>query len=115
MNNKHVQSIEQSMNKIRNNNLSVQKSKFPSISIPNIRRPPSKYLILILLAILGGIILCILMIPKYGIVGASIASSISYFLYSAIMIYKFLNTTKITFLKLIFPTKSDFQNLKKKL
>ena len=59
------------------------------------------------------IILCILMIPKYGIVGASIASSISYFLYSAIMIYKFSNTTKITFLNLIFPTKSDFQNLKK--
>ena len=65
MNNKHVQSIEQSMNKIRNNNLSVQKSKFPSISIPNIRRPPSKYLILILLAILGGIILCILIFAVY--------------------------------------------------
>lgn len=47
------------------------------------------------------VILCFILIPIYGIIGAAISSSISYFLYGSIMIYKFKKTSNFTLQKLI--------------
>lgn len=54
------------------------------------------------------ILLCFILIPIYGIIGAAISSSISYFLYGSIMIYKFKKTSNFTLQKLIV----NFSDLK---
>ena len=58
------------------------------------------------------IILCYILIPKDGIIGAAIASSISYFTYSAIMLFKFKNSSNFNFSSLII-TKSDLNEVSK--
>ena len=52
-------------------------------------------------SVIINIILCYILIPIYGIVGAAISSSVSYFIYGTIMIYKFKKTSNFALQKLI--------------
>ena len=63
-------------------------------------------------SVIVNILLCMILIPSFGIVGAAIASSISYFIYGIIMIIKFKNTTQISFLNLIIISRKDFKSMK---
>ena len=63
-------------------------------------------------SVIVNILLCFVLIPIFGIVGAAIASSISYFIYGIIMIIKFNNTTQISFLNLIIINRKDFKSMK---
>ena len=63
-------------------------------------------------SVIVNILLCFVLIPSFGIVGAAIASSISYFIYGIIMIIKFNNTTQISFLNLISINRKDFKSMK---
>jgi len=56
------------------------------------------------------IVLCFILIPKHGIIGAAIASTISYFMYGAIMLFKFKKTSNFTISNLMI-TKKDFKAL----
>ena len=66
-------------------------------------------------SVLLNIVLCFILIPIYGILGAAIASSISYFLYGIIMIFKFINATEIRVNKLILIDKKEIQDFRKSL
>jgi len=57
------------------------------------------------------ILLCFILIPKIGIIGAAIASTISYAIYALQMIFKFKKETAILYTQFIF-NKEDFLNLK---
>lgn len=46
-------------------------------------------------SVIINIVLCFVLIPKYGIIGAAVSSSISYFLYGIIMIIKFKKTSNL--------------------
>ncbi|MDB4410303.1 oligosaccharide flippase family protein [bacterium] len=54
------------------------------------------------------IIINYLLIPRLGIVGAAISSSISYLVYSLLYIYFYLRITSLTLSTLLIPKKSDF-------
>lgn len=64
-------------------------------------------------SVIVNILLCIILIPSFGISGAAIASSISYFMYGIIMIIKFKNTTQVSFLNLIMFDSKDLESIKK--
>ena len=64
-------------------------------------------------SVVVNVLFCLVLIPSYGIIGAAVASSISYLIYGALMIRKFINFTKIPFLNLITFDRNDLQNLKK--
>jgi O-antigen/teichoic acid export membrane protein len=63
--------------------------------------------------VIVNIVLCIWLIPLYGIIGAAIASSISYFLYGFIMIFKFIKFTDTRLLNLIIIGKQDVDYIKR--
>lgn len=52
-------------------------------------------------SVIVNIILCFILIPAYSIIGAAISSSISYFIYGSIMIYKFKKTSNFALRKLM--------------
>ncbi|HAF30467.1 MAG TPA: hypothetical protein DCG75_15600 [Bacteroidales bacterium] len=58
------------------------------------------------------VILAFVLIPDYGIVGAGIAASASYFTTTVVKIHYFIKLTGIKFLQL-FPVKNDLHNLLK--
>jgi len=62
----------------------------------SIGKPEELYKTSIITVIIN-ILLCFILIPKYGITGAAISSSISYFLYGTIMLYKFKKITNFAF------------------
>lgn len=53
------------------------------------------------------IVLCFLLIKDFGIIGASIASAVSYLSYAIVMVYKYLSTSQRT-LHSLSPQKKDF-------
>ncbi len=52
------------------------------------------------------IILCILLIPNYDMIGAAVASGISYFLFTIIMLIKFIKSSGVS-LKSFLPSSAD--------
>lgn len=63
-------------------------------------------------SVIVNVLLCFILIPSFGIVGAAIASSISYFIYGIIMIIKFKNTNQISILNLIIINRKDLRSIK---
>ena len=65
-----------------------------------------------LLALAVIVILNAAFTPAYGIYAASIASSAGYLVYFVFSIYKFSRQSKLTFVEMYSPLKSDFDSLK---
>ena len=65
------------------------------------------------LGLISTIILDVLMIPKYGIIGAAFASSISYFLTSIYVIFTMKNYLRVKVLDLFLLKKNDLLVIKK--
>ena len=57
------------------------------------------------------ILLDILLIPKYGIMGAAVATSISYFLLFAVLLYYLLAKEQLKFTEIFIIKKSDFTQI----
>ena len=55
-------------------------------------------------------VLSFIFIPQFGIIGAGIAASISYFTTTLVKIYYFIKITEVKLIQL-FPVKNDFRNL----
>ncbi len=72
-----------------------------------------KYSITSGVALVAMIGLDILLIPKLGLEGAAVASSISYILATVFIIYLFVRLTDVSPLDLLVPRKSDFSIYKK--
>ena len=68
-------------------------------------------LITLPLNIIGGLIL----IPKMGIIGAAIVSSITYSLFSFMLVYRFLTFTKTSLSNLFVLNRKDIEYIKSKL
>lgn len=79
------------------------------------RGHPLKYSFTSLLALVIMIFLDILLIPRFGINGAAIASSISYMSAAAAIVYIHLKLTGNSLKILLIPVKEDFISLKKYL
>ncbi|MFC1724242.1 polysaccharide biosynthesis C-terminal domain-containing protein [candidate division KSB1 bacterium] len=68
-----------------------------------------------LTALIMTVIFDIVLIPKYGIIGASIASSISYITCAGVFVYFFIKRTKLPITSFIIITKGDINYLIKML
>lgn len=66
------------------------------------------------LGIIVNVVLCLLWIPDHGSVGASWASSVSYFVVAAIMIVRYIQVTKLGLAELLLPRVSDFKFIRNK-
>ena len=64
-----------------------------------------------LVSVVFNLILNIILIPKYGLNGAAIATSISYTINFILRIFVFYRMSKISLLKIIFPTKEEMDIL----
>ena len=62
-----------------------------------------------MISVFVNVLLCLVLIPSFSIIGAAIASTISYFLFGALMIYKFKNDGNVSYSALLV-NKSDFIN-----
>lgn len=67
------------------------------------------------ISVVGNIISNYLLIPKYGIYGAGIASVVSYGICSVLFLTHFIKTAKIPFYNMILAKPSDIKSLKYKL
>lgn len=65
-----------------------------------------------LITLISNAILNVILIPKYGISGASLSTSISYSLTFFVKIFLFSNTTKINVLEILVINKNDFRMYK---
>ena len=61
-------------------------------------------------ALIANVVLNIILIPKMGIMGAALASSISYWLDTTVVLVAFLNISKNSPKEVLFIKKSDFQD-----
>jgi len=66
-------------------------------------------------ALIINIILNLLLIPRIGIKGAAIASTISYSLATIILLFLFRHYTNVPISRLLLPQKSDATNILKSL
>lgn len=58
--------------------------------------------------LLADVILNVILIPKYGLIGAALGSSLSYVLITVAVVIAFRIVTKVSFIKLFIPQKGDF-------
>ena len=68
---------------------------------------------LLLGTVISNIILNIIMIPKFNIIGAAVASLISYMICAIAFIVYFNKITNIPIRDMVFPTKDDFKQILK--
>jgi Na+-driven multidrug efflux pump len=61
------------------------------------------------IALVGNILLNLVLIPKYGIVGAAVASLISYTIAAGILIIFFVQQSHLSVFDLLLPKREDFR------
>ena len=68
--------------------------------------------IMLSVSVLVNIVLNILLIPKYGIIGAAIASIIGYFICAIVFVVYFSKVSSIPIREIVFLTKDDLTLIK---